>query len=177
MRKVILLAMLGILVFNLASAVPTEFSYRGTDYVDCYVNPDFVLGTINMGVDPISGVVEEEQGSRTLPYSAAKIGEIYLFDSNTGKLLKEFREMIGEEITVKGYLVEGEIIVDGVLVETVDAIYVTEIVGWQNVCGDSPNSEEVCIWFSVDGFDEQIAESNEFPEPVTIIGKFLRWFR
>jgi len=153
--------------YRLQWKCPTEFVYSGVQRTNCYFNTAYPIQT-DEKVISISGEVKLEQGSRQAPYSAVIINDLYLFDINSSRLLVQpndyyFEAMVGKKITVKGYTGRGDIVsrttvsAEEYIVKTVDAFYVTEIVGWKNVCCDNL----ACSWFSVKDFSTQIDESNE----------------
>lgn len=157
------------------TGIPTEFVYTGTKYINCHPNPLFPV-SVNKEITTLSGKVESEQGSQSAPYNIAKINDLYLFDESTGKPLSNFKEMLGEKVKLNGYQDTGAIIGTSwwederkeYTIKEVDAFFVTDINGWQNVCCDATSgdsgivsSPNVCRWFSIKDFYSQIQESNE----------------
>lgn len=133
------------------------------DYFNCHPNPDYPLLTGNITF--LSGNLTIEQGPLKFLYMAYKIGDVYLFDAYTNQEL-DFRKRgiiaYGMNLSLKGYYDHGIINIsmhtesfESKIVEMhVDAFYVTEIIGFANVCcdyysyGDEANVSE-CFWYKL----------------------------
>ena len=158
--------------------IPEKFTYRGTNYVNCHPNTNIPNSADN--IVTLSSEVKEEIGSRQAPYWVIKISDVYLFESNgiplSGGLGSGNEELVGEKIAARGYRGKANITVSAfteegpkeVTLKTVDALFVTEIEGWQNICCDATleNTDQIstpnaCRWFSMKDFNSQIDESNK----------------
>ncbi|RCV63105.1 hypothetical protein C5S53_15835 [Methanophagales archaeon] len=147
------------------SIIPANMTYQGTKYVNCHVNPSYPFQT-DKELITISGTVEEETGTRRFPWIAAVVDDNYLFNPETSNLICNFDALKGKSVTIKGYSGTGQISMNVPfsmdvpfnLGETTtitfdNAFYVSEIVGWRNLCCDVTledtgviSTPNVCFW-------------------------------
>ena len=140
--------------------VPANMTYQGTKYVNCHINPNYPFQN-DKELTTINGIIEEKTGDEMFPWRAAVVDGKYLFNLETGNLIYNFDELKGKVVTIKGYSGTGQITmrVPFELEETTtitfdNAFYVSEIVGWRNICCDATledtgiiNTPNVCFWF------------------------------
>ena len=148
-----------------SSLHPPYVNYYGYFIFNCVLNPNYPISTDEL-IITISGVAEREQGPKRVPYQVLKINDKYLFDAETKKPISKIQPLMNKELVIKGYTGKGDILGEKwweeghpvFVVKTVDAIYVTEIVDWNNVCCniccnvESPyySTLKECFWYDKD---------------------------
>ncbi len=128
--------------------IPSTIIYRGTKYYNCHHDPNYPVQT-NKKVSVHTGVAEEEVGSRTYVYRAAVLNGKYLFGFDES-LLKNFDLMLGEKVSVKGFVGQGLLTTHWAYKDKKiygEGIFVSEIQGWSNVCGTTEGGHEDCFWY------------------------------
>jgi hypothetical protein len=133
--------------------VPENFLYIGTLYTNCHVNPISIQSDKQLVT--LSGKVELLRGSRMFPWEVATINDHALFDASNNLPLSGIttNELVGKNVIIRGYYGLGVISQPAywnkseLLTQNfTDALFVTDIKGWQKVCCTAPSSENVCIW-------------------------------
>lgn len=135
------------------NSVPSTMEYIGTKYVNCHINPSYP-GQIDRETVTLAGVAKEVQGTRTCPIGGVSINNKLLFNIETDDVSRSSHdnlyETIGKTIRVEGYS-GGKKTVCG---EEYDVFYITNIMGWRNICCDATledtgtiSTPNVCFWF------------------------------
>jgi len=133
--------------------VNSTMEYGGTKYVNCHINPNFPIQTSSNKII-LSGIAEEVTGSKTCPINGVSLSGKLLFDIKTDNVSRSYGdnlyETIGKNIKIEGYL-GGEKTVCG---EKYEIFYITNIIGWKNICCDATledtgniSTPNVCFWF------------------------------
>lgn len=122
--------------------------FKGTTFYNCHPDPKYPIQT-DKKVSLFTGIIQEEVGSKTYVYRAAVLNGKYLFDFD-GRLLKNFDLMLGEEVTVKGFIGTAVLTTHWAYKDKKiygEGIFVTEIQDWSNVCGTTEGGHEDCFWY------------------------------
>lgn len=121
-------------------AVPSTIEFQGTKYVNCKPDPQYPFA-VDRKIEKIRGRVGEEFGSKSLPWRAATVNGMALFNPVTKGLIGNYDPLLGKHVAVEGYAGTGRVGVVYFLDKTekqVDfpkAFYVRKIQGWLHVYG------------------------------------------
>jgi len=135
-----------------------ELTFLGTKFINCHPAPDYPFST-DKPVKTITGTITERMGSRMYPWRAATVNGVVLFNPLTNDLLRNYNELLGERVSITGYPGRGSIKMRNPFDKQEEVInfkrvfYVTNIIGWDYICGDSTNEEgevvtpDVHFWY------------------------------
>ncbi len=123
-----------------------EITFMGTKFINCMSDHNYPFKT-DKPVKTITGIINEQMGSRMYPWMAATINNSVLFNAHTGELIRNYNKMLNKKLSITGYPGVGRIQMKNPfdrqekIIEFKNAFYVSNIVGWDYVYGDSTNEE------------------------------------
>lgn len=143
---------------SITDFVPSEMTYVGTKYVNCYVDNRFPVVPEHQNLTSLTGIAKDVGRMHPL-VSGIIIGDIVLFNGATmDKFTEELNTILGQEITFKGYY-GNKTFAERSYGYTSEIFkytpfYITDIPGWHYVCCDATledtgriTTPNVCYWF------------------------------
>lgn len=81
----------------------------------------------------------------------AAVNDIILFNAQIGELIRNYNQLLNKRVSITGYLGSGNIKMGNPFdrqdetIEFKQVFYVTNIIGWDYICGDATNDEEEVV--------------------------------